>query len=175
MLLPTPNQPVILGHSWLRRHNPNIDWSTCSVQEWGVTCQQSCLRTPVPAPASDISGFPAAYHYLREAFNKAKGTSLPPNRPYDCAIDLLPGTSPPVGMCSSGGMLPGPSAIPASSRPGTSCSDASGGRLWGRMSGASSMPALYATGIRPLAAHKPASCIHCPSPIVPGRISPWTL
>ena len=26
-----------------------------------------------------------------------------------------------------------------------------------------------------LAAHKPASCIHCPSPIVPGRISPWTL
>ena len=29
MLLSTPNQPVILGHSWLRRYNPNIDWSTC--------------------------------------------------------------------------------------------------------------------------------------------------
>ena len=108
MLLPTPSQPVIFGHSWLRRHNPNIDWSTCSVRDWGVTCQQSCLRTPsplpvplVPAPASDISGVPAAYHDLREAFNKAKASSLPPHRPYDCAIDLLPGTSPPKGRLYS--------------------------------------------------------------------------
>ena len=104
MLLPTPNQPVILGHSWLRRHNPIIDWSTCSIREWGVACQQSCLRIsspyPValaPAPASDVSGVPAIYHDLREVFNKARATSLPPHRPYDCAIDLLPGTSDPQG------------------------------------------------------------------------------
>ena len=85
MLLPTPNQPVILGHSWFCRHNPNIDWSTCSIREWGGTCQQSCLTTPsqpsvtlTPTPASDISGVPTIYHDLREAFNKAKATSLPP-------------------------------------------------------------------------------------------------
>ena len=38
LLLSTPSQPVILGYPWLRRHNPNIDWTTCSVREWGETC-----------------------------------------------------------------------------------------------------------------------------------------
>ena len=107
ILLPTPSQPVILGHSWLRRHNPNIDWSTCSIREWGVTSLHSCLKTQspspsplTPAPASDISGVPAVYHDLRDVFNKAKATSLPPHRPYDCAIDLLPGTHPPRDVCA---------------------------------------------------------------------------
>ncbi len=30
-------------------------------------------------------------------FSKSRAASLPPHRPYDCAIDLLPGTSPPKG------------------------------------------------------------------------------
>ena len=88
MFLPTPRQPVNLGHSGLRRQNPNIDWSTCSIREWGVTCLHSCLKTqsPLPsllaaAPFSDISGVPAVYHELRDVFNKAKATSLPPPVP----------------------------------------------------------------------------------------------
>uniref|UniRef100_A0A8C4DQ98 ribonuclease H n=1 Tax=Dicentrarchus labrax TaxID=13489 RepID=A0A8C4DQ98_DICLA len=108
LLLSTPSQPVILGYPWLRRHNPNIDWTTCSIQKWGETCQRTCLRipslssaSPVPAPAPDLIGVPAAYQDLREVFNKAKATSLPPHRPYDCAIDLLPGTSPPKGRLYS--------------------------------------------------------------------------
>ncbi|KAI3373269.1 hypothetical protein L3Q82_006572 [Scortum barcoo] len=39
----------------------------------------------------DLSRIPPCYHDLREMFNKAKATSLPPHRPWDCAIDLLPG------------------------------------------------------------------------------------
>ncbi|KAI3369028.1 hypothetical protein L3Q82_025432 [Scortum barcoo] len=35
-------------------------------------------------------GFPPAYHDLQEVFNKDKALSLPPHRPYDCAIELLP-------------------------------------------------------------------------------------
>lgn len=31
----------------------------------------------------------------------AKATSLPPHRPYDCCIDLLPGASPPKGRLYS--------------------------------------------------------------------------
>ncbi|TKS65685.1 Retrovirus-related Pol polyprotein [Collichthys lucidus] len=46
-------------------------------------------------------GGEACYHELREVFNKAKATSLPPHRPYDCAIDLLPGTAPPRGRLYS--------------------------------------------------------------------------
>ncbi|KAK2898059.1 hypothetical protein Q8A73_014439 [Channa argus] len=44
---------------------------------------------------------PEEYLDLKEVFNKARATSLPPHRPYDCAIDLLPGTSPPRGRLFS--------------------------------------------------------------------------
>lgn len=108
LLLSTPAQPVILGFPWLCRHNPNIDWTTSSIREWGETCQQTCLRThflasasSVPEPAPDLTRVPETYHDLKEVFNKAKATSLPPHRPYDCAIDLLPGTSPPKGRLYS--------------------------------------------------------------------------
>ncbi len=32
---------------------------------------------------------------------RSRASSLPPHRPYDCAIDLLPGTSPPKGRLYS--------------------------------------------------------------------------
>ncbi|KAI3356494.1 hypothetical protein L3Q82_017701, partial [Scortum barcoo] len=40
----------------------------------------------------DLSRVPLCYHDLRKVFSKSKGTSLPPHRHWDCAIDLLPGT-----------------------------------------------------------------------------------
>lgn len=109
-LLRSPGQSLILGYPWLRQHNPNIDWETGVVREWGRGCHQTCLKEAViptnpepigpvnPEPVSsvsDISNVPACYHGLREVFNKTKATSLPPHRPYDCAIDLMPGTVPP--------------------------------------------------------------------------------
>ncbi|KAI3359792.1 hypothetical protein L3Q82_014168 [Scortum barcoo] len=49
----------------------------------------STVSTPrepfVPTPESY-----AVYHDLAPVFSKAKATSLPPHRPYDCPIDLLP-------------------------------------------------------------------------------------
>ncbi len=45
----------------------------------------------------DLPGVPAVYLDLKEVFSKARATSLPPHRPYDCTIDLLPGASPPKG------------------------------------------------------------------------------
>lgn len=47
--------------------------------------------------AADLSGVPAEYHNLRQVFSKSWATSLPPQRPYDCVIDNLPGTSLPMG------------------------------------------------------------------------------
>ncbi|KAI3363005.1 hypothetical protein L3Q82_011523 [Scortum barcoo] len=44
-----------------------------------------------PSDYPDISKVPPCYHDLKEVFNKAKATSLPPHREWDCAIDLLPG------------------------------------------------------------------------------------
>nr|XP_046235229.1 methionine-R-sulfoxide reductase B3 isoform X1 [Scatophagus argus] len=49
----------------------------------------------------DLSSVAPCYLDLKQVFSKAKATSLPPHRPYDCAIDLLPGTSPPRGRLYS--------------------------------------------------------------------------
>ncbi|KAI3360553.1 hypothetical protein L3Q82_002431 [Scortum barcoo] len=46
-------------------------------------------HSPLIKPV-DLSGVPPAYHDLQEVFNKDKALSLPPHRPYDCAIELLP-------------------------------------------------------------------------------------
>lgn len=107
-LLHSPGQPLILGYPWLRRHNPQLDWVTGVVREWGEDCHRTCLLAaalpPRPVPtnsAPDLSNVPKCYHDLREVFNKTRATSLPPHRPYDCAIDLLPGTAPPRGRLYS--------------------------------------------------------------------------
>lgn len=47
------------------------------------------------------SNVPQEYVDLAEAFIKRKATELPPHRPYDCAIDLIPGMSPSRGALYS--------------------------------------------------------------------------
>ena len=49
----------------------------------------------------DLSEVPPDYLDLKAVFSKARATSLPPHRPYDLAIDLLPSTSPPRGRLYS--------------------------------------------------------------------------
>lgn len=50
----------------------------------------NCVAPPDPP---DISSMPPVYHDLAEVFSKHRALSLPPHRPYDCAIDLLPGAA----------------------------------------------------------------------------------
>ncbi|XP_042592110.1 uncharacterized protein LOC122139363 [Cyprinus carpio] len=54
-----------------------------------------------PVDEADLSGVPEEYRDLRLVFSKSRAVSLPPHRPYDCAINLLPGTSPPRGRLYS--------------------------------------------------------------------------
>ncbi|KAI3372161.1 hypothetical protein L3Q82_007016 [Scortum barcoo] len=51
---------------------------------------------PTISEVPDLSSVPSVYHDLAPVFSKAKATSLPPHRPYDCPIDLLPGASLPT-------------------------------------------------------------------------------
>jgi len=44
-----------------------------------------------PPELPDLSSVPEVYHNLATVFSKHHALSLPPHRPYDCAIDLLPG------------------------------------------------------------------------------------
>lgn len=48
-----------------------------------------------PEEFTDLSNVQLEYLDLEEVFNKHCATALPPHRAYDCATELLPGTSPP--------------------------------------------------------------------------------
>eukprot|EP00063_Salmo_salar_P020570 XP_013995405.1 PREDICTED: RNA-directed DNA polymerase homolog [Salmo salar] len=70
---------------------------------WSSFCYTHYLMSAQPAPgclpggsevAPDLSAIPTEYQDLREVFIKSRATSLPPHRPYDCRIDLLPSTTP---------------------------------------------------------------------------------
>ncbi|XP_061625369.1 uncharacterized protein LOC133476250 [Phyllopteryx taeniolatus] len=54
-----------------------------------------------PSEDPDLSQVPTCYHDIKEVFSKSKAKSLPPHRPYACAVDLLPGTTPPRGRLFS--------------------------------------------------------------------------
>ncbi len=109
-LLDAPGVPVVLGHPWLVQHNPHVDWSGNSVSSWSQSCLASCLGAAL-SPGSlssvfqvetaDLSGVPVEYHDLCRVFTMSLAMSLPSHRPYVCAIDLLPGTSPPKGRLYS--------------------------------------------------------------------------
>ncbi len=51
--------------------------------------------------AVNLSNVPKEYLDLKEVFSKSRAASLPPHRPYDCAIELVPGMSPPKGRLYS--------------------------------------------------------------------------
>ncbi|KAF1389898.1 hypothetical protein PFLUV_G00052310 [Perca fluviatilis] len=50
----------------------------------GCATKDTCTELP------DLSAIPSDYHVLREVFRKDLALSLPPHRPYDCEIKLLP-------------------------------------------------------------------------------------
>ncbi|KAL4007989.1 hypothetical protein ACER0C_001841 [Sarotherodon galilaeus] len=110
-LFKAPETPKVLGYPWLQQHNPQIDWSHSCVTGWSVKCHELCLKSAVPnitdnVPAEvstipDLSNVPSDYHDLVPVFCKDRALSLPPHRPYDCCIDLLPGASLPTSRLYS--------------------------------------------------------------------------
>lgn len=113
----SPMHPLILGHPWLIQHNPHVDWKMGEIRAWGPRCSLTCGVGVAPPPCPEISKVtvaststsnnsdtetvfpaldkvPSCYHDLKQVFNKVRASALPPHRPYDCAIDLRPGTSP---------------------------------------------------------------------------------
>ncbi len=109
LLTDTPVTPVVLGHPWLVLHNPHFNWSQSSILSWSEGCHATCLLSACPSVSCsvfqdehmDLSNVPSEYRDLKGVFSNSRAASLPPHRPYDCAIDLLPGTSPPKGKLYS--------------------------------------------------------------------------
>ncbi len=82
-----------------------VDWGRNTVSEWSRACYASCLVSTSCSVLQDemgsLSNVPEEYLDLKEVFSKSRAASLPPHRPYDCAIELVPGMSPPKGRLYS--------------------------------------------------------------------------
>lgn len=99
LIISSPHVPVVFSQSWLRRHNPHIDWSTGAVVSWSTFCHSHCHQsasapinvtatTPIEPP--NLMLVPPIYHDLGGIQHSASPNPVP-HRPYDCAINLLPG------------------------------------------------------------------------------------
>lgn len=93
-LIPSSSAPAILGSPWLARHNPQTDWSTGSATRWSVGWHSRYRHSALPNAPSvvDLSTIPEVYHDISGVFSKQRASTLPSQCPYDCSIDLLPGT-----------------------------------------------------------------------------------
>ncbi|KAL0150494.1 hypothetical protein M9458_054311 [Cirrhinus mrigala] len=104
-VLPSCKYQVILGHPWLAVHDPNISWNSGELTKWSTYCLNNCLTKTLSFPCLSTSiespdtrvqtSLPSVYSEFAEVFSKSKATQLPPHRPGDCAIELLPNMSPP--------------------------------------------------------------------------------
>ncbi|KAL0197996.1 hypothetical protein M9458_006536, partial [Cirrhinus mrigala] len=106
---------IILGRPWLQVHQPEIRWDPCNIIRWSQKCSTQCMsllshprsihttvastqiESPEPVFMPEI---PAEYRAYQDVFSKLAATQLPPHRPWDCAIDLLPGAQLPKGRIS---------------------------------------------------------------------------
>ncbi|KAK3505618.1 hypothetical protein QTP70_004911, partial [Hemibagrus guttatus] len=103
----SPVNPIILGFSWLQRHDPQISWRSGKLVRWSPACAERCLQNLVPWPCRTIcvretspptpGHLPQAYTEFWEVFCKERAARLLAHQPWDCAIDLLPNASPPRG------------------------------------------------------------------------------
>lgn len=93
-LISSPCTSLVLGHSWLEKHNPQIEWLAGRVVNWSSFCHFFCLKLALP----HITAATTPSDLLSEVVSKDWALSLPPQRHYDCAIDLLPGATLPSGQ-----------------------------------------------------------------------------
>ncbi len=116
LVLEGPTVDIILGRPWLIRHSPEIQWESSDIIRWSEYCHQHCLKEipgPPRLPAAQVAStrvespetsviptIPLDYRVFH-VFSKQTATQLPPHRPWDCAIDLLPGYKLPKGRVYS--------------------------------------------------------------------------
>lgn len=103
-VIDSPCHEIILGYPWLSVHDPVISWQSGEIKHWSQFCfskclnnviSKPCLTTSIESPECKPVTIPSHYQDLQEVFSKTKATQLPPHRPWDCAIDLLPNAMPP--------------------------------------------------------------------------------
>lgn len=107
LVITSPHALVVLGLPCLKLQNFHIDWSANKVVSWSIFFHSHCLHSAIPSSESPnpvtpsppgLSSVPSIYHDLGKVFSKQRALALLPHRPYDCAIDLLPGAHLPTSQ-----------------------------------------------------------------------------
>ncbi|KAL0172102.1 hypothetical protein M9458_032413, partial [Cirrhinus mrigala] len=103
---------IILGRPWLVKHDPILSWGIGEVIKWGEGCTTGCFpelprpiqkslpvyTTSVESPIEKQSvQIPDIYASYKDVFCPKRASQLPPHRPWDCAIDLVPDAPMPRG------------------------------------------------------------------------------
>ncbi|KAK3510723.1 hypothetical protein QTP70_015981 [Hemibagrus guttatus] len=78
LVLEESTADIILGRPWLEQHNPILSWSTGEA----TSIESPSVHQPLQIPA--------CYAPFSDVFCPKRASKLPPHRPWDCAIDLLP-------------------------------------------------------------------------------------
>ncbi|KAK3574044.1 hypothetical protein QTP86_001341 [Hemibagrus guttatus] len=99
-IIASPANPIILGLPWLQLHDPLISWTEGELVRWSHHCLYSCFLHAKPHPCLAMTVGKAEPNTSatlpeEEVFIKEKATRLPPHRPWDCTIELLPNAMPP--------------------------------------------------------------------------------
>lgn len=95
--------PMVLGMSWLNCHNLVIAWHQRSLVFGSIYCMTHCLgqkgKISMGVMGTEVEGklmgneseIPSQYMAYQDVFCEKEADKLPPHRPYDCKIDLVPG------------------------------------------------------------------------------------
>ncbi|KAL0176948.1 hypothetical protein M9458_029278 [Cirrhinus mrigala] len=112
LVLEGANVDIILGRPWLVKHDPILSWGTGEIIKWGKGCVTDCfpeiprpVKKPLPVFTTSVESpiekrsvqIPKIYSSYKDVFCPKRASQLPPHRPWDCAIDLVPDASMPRG------------------------------------------------------------------------------
>ncbi|QRW17582.1 Retrotransposable element Tf2 protein [Rhizoctonia solani] len=80
--------------SWLKKHNPQISWEKHTLVFNLLYCSNNCLPAPAVLELKAVEEIPTPYQEFSRVFSEEESSKLPPHRPYDIAIELLPDAKP---------------------------------------------------------------------------------
>ncbi|KAJ1138224.1 hypothetical protein NDU88_004615 [Pleurodeles waltl] len=95
-----PQYGIILGLPWLTPHNPEINWAERKIILSSALCKAKCFQKSqvtkvgnsyIATEAEKEVKLPKQYSVYGDVFDEKEAENLPPHRPYDCQIDLIPG------------------------------------------------------------------------------------
>ncbi|KAL0159219.1 hypothetical protein M9458_042944, partial [Cirrhinus mrigala] len=112
LVLEGANVDIILGRPWLVKHDPILSWGTGEILKWGKGCVTDCfpeiprpVKKPLPIFTTSVESpiekrsvqISKIYSSYKDVFCPKRASQLPPHRPWDCAIELVPDAPMPRG------------------------------------------------------------------------------